>query len=378
MLVALTTQFLFLVFRPAIKQPWWRIGISFAVLMLVLGDAVWEGYPGAGSRVLLPMQLVFNVLVPRGRAWLPVLILGNLTLLGAPSALQPPEGDGYQLNGTVSVMSSLEGGRFRVVYGEEWHEPERHQERYWRWCRASSEVAFHNPHPFALEAEMNFILSSLEPKGITLSDGENNELWSGQIKDGVTRVHLEKIVLQPGSNVIYFKTDDQVIHANKDPRRLSYCLKDWVIDLKVAPHDGIVLTGPVTIFGANGHRLVKVDFLENWFEAERQNENYWRWTGGSAELLITNNHSEVVHARLSFMLNGISKRTVILSHGERTLWEGKVSSKNSEKVELGSLGLNPGITRLRFKSDRAASGADNDNRLLDLSVKNLRLELSAP
>ena len=111
-------------------------------------------------------------------------------------------------------MSSLEGGRFRVVYGEEWHEPERHQERYWRWCRASSEVAFHNPHPFALEAEMNFILSSLEPKGITLSDGENNELWSGQIKDGVTRVHLEKIVLQPGSNVIYFKTDDQVIHAN--------------------------------------------------------------------------------------------------------------------------------------------------------------------
>lgn len=378
MLVALTTQFLFLVFRPAIKQPWWRIGISFAVLMLVLGDAVWEGYPGAGSRVLLPMQLVFNVLVPRGRAWLPVLILGNLTLLGAPSALQPPEGDGYQLNGTVSVMSSLEGGRFRVVYGEEWHEPERHQERYWRWCRASSEVAFHNPHPFALEAEMNFILSSLEPKGITLSDGENNELWSGQIKDGVTRVHLEKIVLQPGSNVIYFKTDDQVIHANKDPRRLSYCLKDWVIDLKVAPHDGIVLTGPVTIFGANGHRLVKVDFLENWFEAERQNENYWRWTGGSAELLITNNHSEVVHARLSFMLNGISKRTVILSHGERTLWEGKVSSKNSEKVELDSLGLNPGITRLRFKSDRAASGADNDNRLLDLSVKNLRLELSAP
>ena len=42
------------------------------------------------------------------------------------------------------------------------------------------------------------------------------------------------------------------------------------------------------------------------------------------------------------------------------------------------MGLNPGITRLRLKSDRAASGADNDNRLLDLSVKNLRLELSAP
>ena len=378
MLVALTTQFLFLVFRPAIKQPWWRIGISFAILMLVLGDAVWEGYPGAGSRVLLPMQLVFNVLVPRGRAWLPVLILGNLTLLGAPSALQPPEGDGYQLNGPVSVLSSLEGGRFRVVYGEEWHELERYKERYWRWSRSSSEVVFFNPHPFALEADMKFILSSLEPKGITLSDGNDNELWSGQIIDGVTRVHLSKYLLQPGSTVIYFKTDDQVTQASTDPRRLSFCLKDWVIDLKVAPHDGIVLTGPVEVFGLDGNRLVKVDFVGNWFEAERHHENYWRWTGGPSDLIIMNTNSEVVPARLSFVLNGISKRTVTLSHGERTLWEGEVSSRNSEKVELDSLELIPGITRLSFRSDRAPSGADNDIRLLDLSVKNLRLELREP
>jgi|GEM_PF-140098 len=376
MMIALTTQFLFLVFRPSIKQPWWRIGISFAVLMIVLGDAVWEGYPGAASRVLLPMQLVFNVLVPHGRAWLPVLILGNLTLLGAPSALQPPEGDGYQLNGIESVMSSLEGGRFRVVYGEEWHEPERHRERYWRWCRASSEVVFVNPHPFALEANMDFILSSLEPKEITLSDENNNELWRGQIEDGVTRVHLENLVLQPGSNAIYFTTDDQVTQASKDPRELSYCLKDWVIDLKVAPHAGIVLTGPADLIGLSEHRLVTVDFRGNWFEAERQEENYWRWSGGPGELSITNKGNDSVNARLSFVLNGISKRTVVLSSEGERLWVGDVSSKNSETVEIDSLKLELGITRLRLQSDRPASGADNDTRLLDMSVKNLRLEIS--
>jgi hypothetical protein len=322
------------------------------------------------------MQLVFNVLVPHGRAWLPVLILGNLTLLGATSALHPPEGDGYQLNGTASVMSSLEGGRFRVVYGEEWYEPERHQERYWRWCRASSEVLFVNPHPFALEANMNFILSSLEPKEITLSDANNNELWHGQIEDGVTRVHLENFVLQPGSNAIYFKTHDQVTQSSKDPRRLSYCLKDWVIDLKVAPHEGIVITGLKEVIGAPGNRRVLVGFDANWFEAERHDENYWRWTGGPAELSIANKRNDSVNARLSFVLNGISKRTVVLTSGGEKLWEGKVSSKNSETVEIDSLKLEPGITRLRLQSDRPPSGADNDTRLLDMSVKNLRLEIS--
>lgn len=375
-MVALTTQFLFLIFRPAIKQPWWRIGMSFAILMIVLGDAVWEGYPGAASRVLLPMQLVFNVLVPRGRAWLPVLILGNLTLLGAPSALQPPEGDGYQINGIESVVSSREGGRLRVVFGEEWHEPERHRDRYWRWCRASSEVALVNPHTYALEADMDFILSSLESKKITLSDANNNELWRGQIEDGVTRVHLENFVLQPGSNTIYFTTDDQVTHASKDPRELSYCLKDWVIDLKVAPHAGIVLTGPADLIGLPEHRLVTVDFRENWFEAERQAENYWRWTRGPGELIITNKGSDSIYARMSFVLNGISKRTVVLSSAGEKLWEGDVSSKNSETVEIDSLKLEPGVTRVRLQSNRPPSGADNDTRLLDMSVKNLRLEIS--
>jgi len=81
MLVALTVQFLYLVLRPQWTQAWWRIGITYAVLLIFLGDAVWEGYPGAASRVLLPMQLAFNILVPAGRAWWLVLVLGNLTLL---------------------------------------------------------------------------------------------------------------------------------------------------------------------------------------------------------------------------------------------------------------------------------------------------------
>lgn len=377
MLVALTTQFLFLLLRPRIKQPWWRIGMSFSVLMLVLGDAVWEGYPGAASRVLLPMQLAFNVLVPLGRAWWPILILGNLTLLTAPVALQPPVGDGYKLSGAANVISSVEGGRLRVKFGPEWHEPERFQDRYWRWSRGSSNIVIQNPHAYPLESEMDFILSSLERKEVAILDGHRLELWRGTIEDSVTRVHLTHVVLQPGDNTFRFITDDEVSTAHKDPRKLSYCVKDWVIKLRAAPHEGYVLTGPAALIGPVDDRKVTVGFGANWFEAERQDKSYWRWTGGPSELVITNHHDESLTARLNFVLNGISKRTVTLSRDNGlTIWEGEVSSRHSAEVDLSGLKLVPGENHLFLRSNLPPSGADDDKRLLDLSVKNMRIEIS--
>jgi biotin-[acetyl-CoA-carboxylase] ligase BirA-like protein len=68
--IALVTQAAFLLLRREPEKPWWRVGAGFAVLMLCVAQPVWEGYPGAATRVLLPMMLAFNVLVPRGRRWL--------------------------------------------------------------------------------------------------------------------------------------------------------------------------------------------------------------------------------------------------------------------------------------------------------------------
>ena len=64
-LVGLMAQFFFFVFRRRWSEPWWRVGVCYAVLMIFLGNAVWEFYPTAAARVLLPMTLAFNLLVPR-------------------------------------------------------------------------------------------------------------------------------------------------------------------------------------------------------------------------------------------------------------------------------------------------------------------------
>lgn len=57
----------------------WRIAVPFAVLFWVLGEPVWHGY-WAVSRVLLPMTLGFNLLIPKSRWAGPLLIATNLPI----------------------------------------------------------------------------------------------------------------------------------------------------------------------------------------------------------------------------------------------------------------------------------------------------------
>ena len=78
-LAGLTVQLVYLSFRRQVSDHWWRLGAAYGVLLLCLGPLVWEGHPGAYTRVLLPLALAFNVLAVRGRAGLGWLLGGNLS-----------------------------------------------------------------------------------------------------------------------------------------------------------------------------------------------------------------------------------------------------------------------------------------------------------
>jgi hypothetical protein len=69
--------------RPNITSSWWRIGAAYALLLLVLSPWVWSGY-WAVCRALLPMTIAFNLLLPgNSRAFWPLWVLGNSTMLHA-------------------------------------------------------------------------------------------------------------------------------------------------------------------------------------------------------------------------------------------------------------------------------------------------------
>ena len=81
---ALTAQLAFVVRCLEYKNPWWRLAAAFALLMLVAGPEVWRGFPGAITRVVLPLTFGFNVLLAsRQRRFWHWYLLGNLHLIPA-------------------------------------------------------------------------------------------------------------------------------------------------------------------------------------------------------------------------------------------------------------------------------------------------------
>jgi hypothetical protein len=92
--VSLAVQAAYLFYRRDYPSPWWRVALPYAVLMLAVDQVVWDGYPGAVTRVTLPLVFGFNVLLAREngpRFWL-WFVLGNLHLLASAMMLPFHEG----------------------------------------------------------------------------------------------------------------------------------------------------------------------------------------------------------------------------------------------------------------------------------------------
>lgn len=235
-LLALAVQGGFLLLRPRWSEAWWRVGVGYAALLAVVGDAVWEGYPGAVSRVLLPLQLAFNVLVPRGRWWWPVLIAGNLTMLSAPSALRGPAlYRGYILEAPAEVFTSPAGQIARVEFSRAWHTPEGGRFSPWVWAQGSGTVSIWNPQPHALALHLRAELETLGTRSVELRLN-GRAIWrSDGAKGTKVPIDLRDLPLEPGENRLEFSTDAPPERRPPDPRPLAYCLRELRLSLTAPP-----------------------------------------------------------------------------------------------------------------------------------------------
>lgn len=234
--VSLATQFAFFALRPRWCDPWWRLGAAFALLMTVLGESVWEGYPSAATRVLLPMLLAFNLTVPRGRRWCPVLILGNLTVLSTPNFLIPPDGaEPAVLAAPVALArNAATGEALRSELAGPWLPAEKSLYDTWRWTTGSVEIVVHNPHPSPLPARLSFGLNSRDARHVAVAIGER-ELWRGTVNPTRQDVQLEDLVLPPGETRIALRTDRpaELAPGRADTRPLAFRVLD--LRLHLAP-----------------------------------------------------------------------------------------------------------------------------------------------
>jgi len=232
--VALTSQWLFFMLRPRWSEPWWRVGAICAALMVVLGDAVWEGYPSAISRVVLPMTLAFNILVPRGRRWWVVLLLGNLSVFASPKVLAPPGRESYRCEAPGDLRSLAGAGPVvDAVFDHAWYPPERSWLEYWRWSAGDATVVFRNPHPFALGADLSFGLRADDRRSITIRDGAGRVIWQGQLEHGVSsEVVLRNVRLEPGDTTWHFTTDvPALVAGGEEARALAFSVRNLDINV---------------------------------------------------------------------------------------------------------------------------------------------------
>jgi hypothetical protein len=189
--IALTGQVVYLVAKPRLACPWWRLGAANLLLFVFLGHAVWGGFDNAATRVLLPLTLAFNLRVVRDRARYAWLLLGNLSLFAGVYVLSLPTGAAHQLpaHGSWENRQVLEtDARWTVA---EWNSKHR-----WAWCADRGGLVFRTwPHRASVRLELE--VRGVTPRELQVTHA-GRVVWQGAVGDRPQWITLPELPLERG------------------------------------------------------------------------------------------------------------------------------------------------------------------------------------
>lgn len=196
--VGLTVNMVWIILHPRWSSVWWRLGAVHVLLLAVLNTQVWEGYPGAASRVLLPLLLAFNVLAPVGRRGLVWVIAGNLSVFSGMLEMSGPPQPIWTVQGAEQVSGGF--GRKAAIWVEEvsgFHVLEGRGTNTWQWTSGDAAVRLHNDSGSTVRATLAVEFRCLAPRKVAIQVG-GTTLWTGDAgrEDHVAKT--EPFALPPG------------------------------------------------------------------------------------------------------------------------------------------------------------------------------------
>lgn len=172
---ALTVQAAYLLRRRRVDDPWWRAALGSVAMMVLLGTAVWEGHPGASTRVLLPMGVAFAVLAVRERAGLGWLVGGGLGVCSGILALwhvpDVPRELGAGTSAGVPYLARHETG---------WAGVERDAKSRWAWSAGRGEVTVEFAKPATAPIRLRLRVRAIQPRELEVRAGDTL-LWQGPV-----------------------------------------------------------------------------------------------------------------------------------------------------------------------------------------------------
>ncbi|HVW21140.1 MAG TPA: hypothetical protein VHC86_07970 [Opitutaceae bacterium] len=231
-LAGTVVQAAYLLRRRDPADAWWRLGLPYVALLAVLGGAVWEDYPGAFVRVLLPLGLAFAVRACRTRASLAWIVAGNLSVLSGLFGLRYVPFDNREI---AAARSGPEAAVVRVEDG--WGFTERHRSHVyapshlWSWSAGTGALAVRAWPASLPSCRLDFQLRSLVPRTVTVRQG-GAILWSGPV--GAAKVAVSVPVrLENGAARLEFTTDAPPVPDPGDPaaRSLAFAIYDAAVRL---------------------------------------------------------------------------------------------------------------------------------------------------
>jgi hypothetical protein len=174
------------------------------------------------------MTLAFNLLVPRGRRWLAVLVLGNLSAVVGVNEFSAPPHESFVVSGESAVRAQV-----KLERGAGWYGAEGDGRRQWRWSSGRGELRLVSRAGEPIAVRLSGEIGALNPGAVTIRAGDAVR-WTGAVAAARTAFATTEFLLPAGATMTVQFTADApgVRFANGDERMLAFAVYD--VDIAVA------------------------------------------------------------------------------------------------------------------------------------------------
>jgi hypothetical protein len=189
-------------------------------MMALLGTSVWEGHPGAATRVLLPMGVAFAVLAVRERAGWGWLIAGGLTVFSGVEALRHVPDDPRELD-----AGRFSSGAFVAKLGEGWHGVERHRRTAWAWSAKEGSLSIAASPPASGPLQMRLKVRVISPRELVVREG-TAIVWRGTLDTKTQWIEMPITPKDSRTITLVLGSDAAPVRENEHPdaRALGFAL----------------------------------------------------------------------------------------------------------------------------------------------------------
>jgi len=223
--LGLGVQTVYIAARPQPADRWWCVGAAYALMLALLGAPVWEGFPGASMRVLLPLTIAFNVLVVRRKSALAWLLAGNLGVAAGLFILSTPHTDPREI-----AAARQRGSSIIVRVGDGWAGREHRLSHVWSWCSGHGRLSIEAWPRDRRPLELTFGLHSLDERNVSIRD-RGRLVWRGKVGPDLV-FHTLPVTLDSGRAELDFSSDRPPQHES--PALGGRLLAFEIYDLRIA------------------------------------------------------------------------------------------------------------------------------------------------